>query len=207
MKFIYLLFSLFLASSAFAQTSAQTRLFDQLIKKNMVFSGHIDMDAFHNGCSMACGSLIWNFSSSSELAPQGKNQYGAKNLADDKSGTAWVEGKSGDGIGEYLLVTFKKQDPKIKSAKMHWGGFRLINGYAKSEAIWRANSRIKDLEIYLNGKFIARTRLKDTPVPQEVIFSQEINEGDQAKLVIKSVYRGNKYQDTAMSSLIMNGGH
>ncbi|MDI1264093.1 MAG: caspase family protein, partial [bacterium] len=43
---------------------------------------------------------------SSVLKPQFGNSYGAKNLFSASTGTAWVEGRDGSGIGEWITVEF-----------------------------------------------------------------------------------------------------
>lgn len=77
------------------------------------------------------------YCASSVLAPQFGNTYGVGHLFSNKTGEAWVEGKPGQGIGEWITIDF--------------GELRLVkalivrNGYQKSSAVFVKNNRVKNL--------------------------------------------------------------
>ena len=56
----------------------------------------------HNMCY---GPMEENVKASTNLAPQGKFKYFAKNVCDDDPTTAWVEGNADYGVGEFLEFT------------------------------------------------------------------------------------------------------
>ena len=103
----------------------------------------------------------------------------------------WVEGVSGDGIGE------------VQTVNVPFGSdtFLFLNGFIDSGRpdLYLKNSRIKDL-IVRNGAFQKTITLKDSPEPQIIQFACLL-EGE-VSFEIKSVYKGTKYEDTAMSGIL-----
>ena len=174
-------------------------------------------DSWTNNCAM-----IKSISASSTLKPIGNLNYKAQNAQDDDLGTAWIEGAEGYGIGESITFCFpyrKKYDKNgnpIESGNNDAYAMNystqpvttvcIYNGYMKSEKAWRDNSRVKQLKLYINGKPYALLNLKDTTAIQ--IFSI----GRQAavpelclKFEITDVYKGDKYEDTAISEIDFDG--
>lgn len=167
------------------------------------------------GCSWYCGAM-YEIATSSHLASQGKNSYTKDNLWDDDTRTAWVEGVKGYGIGEYIDFIFPYHAARATTCY-------IANGYNKNETTWRNNSRVKTFNLYENDKLIATVNLKDTrdlqsfelphkipnrpdntPYPSS---DQEANSKPEIhlKFVITEVYKGDKYDDTAISELIFDG--
>jgi len=134
--------------------------------------------------------IFWNSSSELEMggyADYGK--YGATNLGDTDPSTCWAEGSEGDGSNEFVRFTIPESTLTL----------RIRNGYQKSENIFYANNRLKNVEFELfasyepsgyvteshNGFFISEvlatsnTVLKDTLGYQDVKLNfnwEEINE-------------------------------
>jgi hypothetical protein len=152
------------------------------------------------GCSWYCGAELTSVRASSSLKPQGGNTYEAKNAHDFTLNHAWVEGAKGDGIGEYIEYTFRKDNPTVTTVI-------IFNGYVKSEKAWMENSRIKKLKMYVNGKPYAILNLKDTKAQQ--IFDIGKLKNKNAELVFKfeilEVYKGTKWEDTVLSELEFDG--
>lgn len=140
--------------------------------------------------------------SSSSLKPSNGNTYEASNAQDLRLDTAWVEGVKGNGEGEYLEYFFKNDSPRVNKAI-------ILNGYVKTPKLWAANNRVKDLDLYINDQFYARLQLKD--IQSEQIFElptlgrREDGKDLILKFVIKSVYPGAKYDDTAITEIYFNG--
>jgi hypothetical protein len=85
-------------------------------------------------------NVFW--SSSSELeqdiyADFGK--YGATNLADKDSTTCWAEGSDSDGSGEYVWFVIPESTEIL----------RIRNGYQKSEEVFFANNRPRNIQFEL----------------------------------------------------------
>ena len=163
------------------------------------------------GCSWYCGGT-YVIEVSSELATVNGIKYGISELNDDDMRTAWVEGAEGYGIGESITFAFAYNAARATNVL-------LVNGYAKSEATWKNNSRVKQFKIYDDDKLIAVVNLLDTrsvqtfelpyPFPKRPDnYNRSTDNSDKTvklKFVIADVYKGDKYEDTAISEFIFDG--
>ncbi len=129
---------------------------------------------------------------SSALAPAQGSSYGPRNLADGDDKTAWVEGSSGQGVGEFVVLEF--DTPRTVR------GLTIRNGYDKSADLFAKNSRVKDIELRFSSGASVTATLSDQPGPQRLALSQPI-EAKWVELVIRSVYPGSKYADTAINEI------
>ncbi|MEM1116476.1 MAG: hypothetical protein AAF845_13720 [Bacteroidota bacterium] len=165
-------------------------------------------DELFLGCSLACG-IAWTLSTSSALAPLGRNRYGAAQAEDNSARTAWVEGAAGDGVGERLTFQLEGSPEAAPDYVIDFHSIDLVNGYAKSEALWRANGRVREALVRVNGTPVARAVLADTMLPQSVRFPEAVGVrlGDVISFEIASVYPGSRYADTAISEIVLHGGH
>ncbi|UTY33367.1 NADase-type glycan-binding domain-containing protein [Treponema putidum] len=132
-----------------------------------------------------------------EETKEGKREYGIENLCYMRQDSPWVEGVDGWGIGEsFVIKTQRNNDDKY---------ILLMNGYisASNPKLYDENGRIKKIlvEGVISGKkkeFI----IKDTPHPQTVDISFLYRQED-VKVTILDVYKGTKYQDTAIHFMIL----
>jgi hypothetical protein len=152
------------------------------------------------GCSWYCGGGPDSIMASSELKPNGKLDYKPDNSHDFSLRTAWVEGASGNGIGQSLTYRFQKLSPPVTEVLIY-------NGYMKSEQAWKDNARVKELKLYVNNKPYAIFNLKDTTALQ--VFKIGSHQGKNGDLYLKfeivDVYKGDKYDDVAISEIEFNG--
>lgn len=167
------------------------------------------------GCSWYCAAMHWQ-TVSSFLAPQKNNIYDASSIFDWDVQTAWVV--NGYGIGEYVEVAFPA-NTQVRATSCY-----IVNGYNKNETTWKNNSRVKSMDLYLDGTLIAHVNLKDTRDQQFFMLPDTIplNTKDLSKFKtlkveyqeylvstlkfeITDVYKGDKYEDTAISELSFNG--
>lgn len=162
------------------------------------------------GCSWYCGGGLDTASASSELKPFKGIKYSANYSHDLNYKTAWIEGVPGYGIGEYLLYSFPPENPRITKVI-------IVNGYVKSEKVWKENSRVKKLKMYIDGKAFAILNLADTRQEQTFSFDP-IGNGDRKnweklkskpwwtmKFEIMDVYQGDKYDETAITEIYFDG--
>ncbi len=129
---------------------------------------------------------------SSTLPPQAGNSYAPGKLMDGDTRTAWVEGAAGDGVGEWIKVTYESP---MKIRRIYFA-----NGYGKTDKSYRENGRIRDAEISTEaGSF--RTTLPDKNGEQTISLPASMagKKTRWVKLAIKSVYPGTKYEDTAFA--------
>ena len=167
-------------------------------------------DILGGGCSWYCGGGSKEVTASSYLKSQSSNNYEPKNAHDLNYKSAWVEGVPGYGKGEYLMYTFEGKSPRITE-------IIVVNGYVKSEAAYRNNSRVKKLKVYLNDKPYAILNLEDKIANQgfrvEPIGYSDREDWDALetkpdwtlKFEILEVYNGLKYDDVAISEIYFDG--
>lgn len=89
-------------------------------------------------------NVFW--SASSELEPDiytDFGKYGSTNLSDNNSQTCWAEGSENNGVQEYILFTIPVNTSEI----------RIKNGYQKSESIYKANNRLRNVEFDLYASY------------------------------------------------------
>jgi hypothetical protein len=141
--------------------------------------------------------------------------YPVTNLFDKKNDTAWVEGVTGDGIGEWVSLdihTVKKDSPSSITT------VGVIPGYLKTDNRWEENNRVKtalliikaSVSTYYNLDDYAIFRLKFNDFKGLQLFHIKFA-GRQAYdfkvwLIIEEVSKGTKYSDTCISELYIEGG-
>lgn len=128
----------------------------------------------------------------SVLAPQSGNSYGLGNLTDNIRSTAWVEGVTGNGEGQTILIEL----PEVS----YVNSVAVINGYAKSSKSFSGNGRVAALRIRTSrgGDFTYRlsdnSKWQDLPLPGD-------GEVRWILLEITQTYPGSRWQDTAITEL------
>lgn len=159
------------------------------------------------GCSWYCAGDVRGVKASSELASARGITYAAKNAHDFDPRTAWVEGVGGNGEGEYLEYTFLF-DRSDYDGRVGITTVLLSNGYKKSRELWKANSRVKKMKMYVDGRARAIIESLDRYEIQTVEIGK-IMFPPKKKTVIRfeilEVYPGEKYQDTAITDLVFDG--
>lgn len=172
--------------------------------RNHALSKRPDNAAHHALTSRLPAGGGFTISASSSLKSSGGIKYIAENVNDHKNFTAWVEGKTGYGIGEYLLFTYDFL--KIERPDFQLDQIILQNGYCKSPALWKANSRVKRLSVYFNGDLHVTLNLKDSNEKQVLEIPNIALQGNKIhtiKIKIEDIYKGTKYKDTAISELYL----
>jgi len=129
---------------------------------------------------------------SSTLPGQGTKSYSVNHLNDRNPMSAWVEGKSDYGIGEYFEVN--ADDLNI-----------IYNGYQSSPTNWKNNSRVKKFKVYKNNNPICYLVLTDEMGSQH--FDLPVNKDysgynlNTFRFEIMEVYPGDKWPDVAISEI------
>lgn len=127
--------------------------------------------------------------------------YSPDNLRDGSADTAWVEGASGDGVGQTLTLTL----PDVTSLK----GFCIRNGYAKTDKSFAENGRAQLIDVSTNGQSIFKMQLENDSGLQSFVLSQTdfivFPAGTQLTLTLESTYTGPQdgELDTAISDIWM----
>ena len=155
-------------------------------------------DIIDGGCSWYCGGGNYKIKASSSLG----DSYKAEFANDLSYKTAWVEGKNDEGIGEYLEYYFKNDSPRITEVI-------ISNGYMESEETWKNNNRVKKLKLYVNGVPFGILNLKDSRTDQYFSVGTLGHNKNGTDLILKfeilEVYKGSKYNDTAITEIYFDG--
>jgi len=118
--------------------------------------------------------------------------YQAGHIADGKDATCWAEGADGPGLGEWVQFGFDV--PRALKA------IKIIAGYTKTEAVYRANNRVKTLKLVFSDGESQTVELADQYGPQRILIDRD-KPTRQIRLVIMDVYKGLKYADTCISEV------
>lgn len=131
-------------------------------------------------------------SATSVLSPD--TAYQPANLADSRYDIAWsTDGKKNDGRGE--AVTFDFAKPFSISGLMVW------NGYQRSNEHFKANSRVKSLQVSGGTGTPEVLNLQDTMAPQRILLTKALPAASRVTLTIKDIVPGDKYKDVLLSEL------
>lgn len=172
-----------------------------------IFGSYEEIQGGMAGCCK--GFCADNLTTSSTLPNEGENNYGADMIKDDACQTAWVEGVKGDGKGEYLEFTYTYDITYEQSAEYsckYTDSFLIVNGYQKNETSFTENNRVKKIKMYINDKPYCWIELKDEMGVQMVKldFIKKLEKKTNTikiKWEIAEVYKGTKYNDTAISEI------
>lgn len=131
------------------------------------------------------------------------NRYGVDNLKDLDIKTAWCAG----GQGMNYNLTYSTTDSEQINTDMLT--FNILPGYTKSESVYKANMRPKDVFVTVYGKDGSKIKYTSYVVADKMEFQQfqiplgaeYILQDLQVKFEIVTVYLGEKYTDLCISEL------
>jgi hypothetical protein len=165
-------------------------------------------DIFGAECNFYCGCNYDTVIASSALEPQGNRSYEAWNAADLSYETAWVEGRIGYGIGEWIEYQFPANNPRITT-------MIFCNGYVRTQKAWEENGRVKKMMVTINGKEFTTLHFDDVYAEQYFDVGKigwDHNKGAnpstepiKIRFTILDVYPGTKYEDTAITEIYFDG--
>lgn len=154
------------------------------------------------GCSWYCATWPDTITSSSSLQPQGEHTYYPENAHDFDLRTAWVVDNADPNQSKTLTFQFNF------SADLQLTTITVFNGYAKDLSTWKANSRVKTMELMLNGAPYSRLDLQDTFLGQVFEIGSHSSDAEE-KLVLSlrilEIYPGDRYTDIAISEVNFDG--
>ena len=130
---------------------------------------------------------------SSVLPAQGQFDYRVRNLMAEG---AWCEGQRGNGEGVRLTMSWSPRG-------LPWRTLYIDNGYQRTDKTFRDNGRIKDLRVRLDDGSALTVRLRDQ-TGEQTIRLPEWTESAVTEFTILSVYPGARYQDTCLTSLVVD---
>lgn len=139
---------------------------------------------------------ITTATASSTLGTDGINTYEPENVLDGNPSTCWAEGVNSVGVGESITLS--------GDGEQLFSGFRIRNGYQKSEAIYNNNARATELEVQVDGKKVMTVtptsnnfnRIDEYSLPKPTA-------GTSITFVIKKAAVGDRYEDTSISEIVV----
>lgn len=154
----------------------------------------LSLKCFANNEFYPAMTIIKNVTVSSYLIDknQSKFAYHPINLIDEDNSTAWFKGVKGDGIGEWVKFDF--------ITPVNINQIYINNGYGKSVQLFKANNRVKQIEVTTNNPSDKEIfDLEDNLNKQSIKFT--VNNISFLRITIKSIYKGDEYSDTGMSEV------
>lgn len=141
--------------------------------------------------------ITWdNVYASSHLIQKSMN-YKVENVIDDNPSTAWIEGVSDDGIGQFIQFS---SNNTFRVDKID-----IINGFSKSQKTYMKNNRVKKVIIEFSDKSQQVYELEDNNMEYQTIDIGGINT-NSVKVIIQEVYtNGRVYKDTCISKISVYG--
>ena len=137
----------------------------------------------------------------SHLVEKNGTEYPVQNLCSMESDTPWVEGASGNGIGESFVIE--------NTWETVYKTLLIMNGYISYEKpfLYKQNNRVKKIKV--TGVKSGNSKILDvldTPHPQTVDISF-ITQAEDIKVEIAAVYEGTKYDDTCLHFCVTYQDH
>ena len=141
--------------------------------------------------------ITWdNVYASSHLIQKSMN-YKVENVIDDNPSTAWIEGVSDDGIGQFIQFS---SNNTFRVDKID-----IINGFSKNQKTYMKNNRVKKVIIEFSDKSQQVYDLEDNNMEYQTIDIGGINT-NSVKVIIQEVYtNGRVYKDTCISEISVYG--
>ena len=120
-------------------------------------------------------------------------QYSVSSVLSPDPMTKWVPAKSADsGINEWIKI-YSYTDQYVN-------GIQLLNGYHKNATTWGYNNRVRYCTVTLSDGSSRDFTVPDTMDLITLDFGQTVKTSS-IKLTITGVYRGTKWNDTAITYL------
>ena len=126
------------------------------------------------------------------LSVYARSTYNDHNQRWSNKITPWVEGKKGDGIGEYVEFDIPSGLPYVD--------IRILNGYVDplKPHLYKENNRIKKALIETDTEGKKEITFEDVPEFTQIALPYKTR---HFKLTILEVYKGSKYQDTCITAI------
>lgn len=158
------------------------------------------MQTLGEGCSWYCATGPDSIYATSTLASN-TDAYKPEHIHDFDLRTAWSEGID-NPIGVELVMRIPVKNP------LRLTDITIYNGYCKSEAIWKANGRVKEMLLYANGRLLGTLELEDTYHGQTFELGSLAGDANGyvvLKFVVYDVYPGDQYDDVCISEINLDG--
>jgi hypothetical protein len=145
-------------------------------------------------------SAFAQVSASSQAESEQPGQYAPYHVIDEDLETAWAEGASGPGIGEWVQLNFP--------GKFDLHALELAFGQDQSSETFSKNNRIKQATLaFSNGERVT-IDLADEPGRQHISLQQVLGypvETESIKIIIEDVYTGTEGEIASLAEVSVYG--
>jgi hypothetical protein len=141
----------------------------------------------------------------STVLPPAKD-YAPANALDGDPATVWAENAVGDGIGEWIWVNLTQINKMGKERDFCLEKIGIVNGFAKDSSTYRANNRVRKAVVQFDDGSEKAILLHDTMETQWFDVKPAVK-CKSVKIIIKSVYRGSKHNDTGITDILFRGSY
>ena len=168
-----------------------------IIKGVVALGAKTENDTIQVDNKVTSNLITWdNVYASSHLIQKSMN-YKVENVIDDNPSTAWIEGVSDDGIGQFIQFS---SNNTFRVDKID-----IINGFSKNQKTYMKNNRVKKVIIEFSDKSQQVYELEDNNMEYQTIDIGGINT-NSVKVIIQEVYtNGRVYKDTCISEISVYG--
>lgn len=118
-------------------------------------------------------------------------RYDASNVLDRDQATSWVEGATGPGIGEQLVLSFSQPINVVRLG--------LDIGFDRDDSIFAANNRVHRVNLLFSDGSKQSIEFADQRGVQYIQLDRVTT--DVIIIIIDSVYAGTKYDDTCIAEV------
>jgi hypothetical protein len=135
-------------------------------------------------------------SASSQLPPDRYGTYFPYAAIDGLQDTAWVEGASGSGVGEWIMLTFPGP---VKVWQIN-----VDVGFDKNADLFAKNNRIKRATLVFSTAEHLTLDFEDAPGLQKFVLARAPGPGIETtyvRMIIDEVYPGTRYDDTCLAEI------
>ncbi len=137
----------------------------------------------------------YEFTASSVCTPC-SNDVTERCALDGDLTTAW--NTMMQSVGEWY--TFRMPD----NARVRLAGFRIVNGYIKTDEIYHWNARVRRIALYCDGKYVQSFAVEDDKSMQTFWLDVPVF-GSNFRLEVEQAYMGNRYKDLAITEIELLG--
>jgi tetratricopeptide (TPR) repeat protein len=157
--------------------------------------------AFGKSGNFRIGNDRIKLEASSHLPAWKHYTFTPDNLLDDNLWSSWQPlRKPNGGVGQWVKLTFKS--PQTVTGFEIYNGFRLIDELGD---LYAMNNRIKEGELEFSDGTKMPITFEDKPVQTTIVLPAAKSGVQWVKLTVKSIYKGTKWNDLAMSELHVMG--